>query len=95
MRNYVLTNQDGTASVLEITTCEKDLGIAITPDLKWTTHIANIASKANQILGMLKNTFSFFDVDMVRRLYTALVRPNLEFGATIWSPYLKKDIAIL
>jgi hypothetical protein len=95
MRNYVLMSQDGTASVLEITTCEKDLGITITPDLKWTTHIANIASKANQILGMLKNTFSFFDVDMVRRLYTALVRPNLEFGATIWSPYLKKDIAIL
>jgi ribonuclease P/MRP protein subunit RPP40 len=94
-RRYFMRNQDGTSTELEPTFSEKDLGISITPDLKWTVHIQNVASKANQILEMLKNTFSYFDEDMVWRLYTAFVRPSLEFGLAVWFPHLKKDIALL
>jgi hypothetical protein len=50
--------------------------------------------RRNQILGRLKNTFSYFDEKMVRRLYTAFVKPSLEFGVTVWSPHLKKDTAV-
>ncbi len=81
--------------MLESTTCEKDLVITITSNLKWSSHVNNVVSKANQALGMLKNTFSYFDEDIVRRLYTAFVRPNLEYAVAVWSPYLKKDIAAI
>ncbi len=75
--------------MLESTTCEKYLGITIISDLKWSNHVNNVTSKANQTLGMLKNTFSYFE-DMVPRLYTAFVRPNLKYAVAVWSPYLKK-----
>jgi len=31
----------------------------------------------------------------MKQLYTSLVRPQLEFGNVIWSPYLKGDIDLL
>ena len=39
---------------LEINTNERDLGIQITNDLKWSTQAKTAASKANAVLGTLK-----------------------------------------
>ena len=33
-----------------------NLGVTITNDLKWNTHISNICTKANRILGFLRRT---------------------------------------
>jgi ribonuclease P/MRP protein subunit RPP40 len=68
---YTKANPNGSISMLESTTCE-------TSDLKLSTHVNNVVSKANQALGMMKNPFSYFDEDMLRRLYTAFFRPNLD-----------------
>ena len=46
-----------TRHTLVQTTSEKDLGILITNDLKFHTHITKAAAKANSILGQLKRTF--------------------------------------
>ena len=81
--------------VLEESQCEKDLGIHITADLRWKTHIETIAAKANRILGMLVKTFANRDVDIWKKLYVSLVRPHLEFASTVWSPYLLGDIEML
>ena len=32
---------------------------------------------------------------MFLQLYKTLIRPHLEYGSVIWSPYLKKDIYLL
>ena len=61
-------------------------------DLKNGGQAEHAAKKANSMLGMLKRTFRFRGVDMWRRLYTTYIRPHLEFAASAWSPYLKKDI---
>ena len=44
------------------------------------------------MLGMIRKTFSYFDVQMLRILYTTYVRPHLEFAISAWCPYLKHDI---
>ena len=80
---------------LEVSQCEKDLGIHITPDLRWKTHIEKIVAKANKILGMLVKTFSNRDVDIWKKFYVSLVRPHLEFASTVWSPHLLGDIDML
>ena len=37
-------------------------------------------------------SFSYLDRYSFVKLYTALVRPHLEYGNTIWYPHLRKDI---
>ena len=78
--------------VLSETEAEKDLGVLISNDLKPSKHINAIAAKANKIVGLIKRTFAYIDVDMGRSLYVSLVRPHLEYAVQSWSPYFKKDI---
>ena len=46
---------------------------------------------ARQMIGMIKGTFTFLDKGIFNHLYKALVRPHLEYGTAIWSPYLKRQ----
>jgi len=71
---------------------EKDLGIYFTPDLKWHAQVEASTAKANKMLGMLKNTFTHFSVELLNLLYCAIVRPHLEFAISVWNPHLKGDI---
>ena len=45
---------------------EKDLGVYISSNLKWKDHVNFSSSKANQILGILKRTFSYLDIKTVK-----------------------------
>ena len=74
---------------------EKDLGVTITNNLKWETHIANCVKKGNRMVGMIRNTFSYMNKDMFNSLYKALVRPMLEYCTQVWNPHLEKDITAL
>ena len=70
---------------------EKDLGITFDPTLNFDIHINNITKKANQMLGVIKRTFSYIDKNIFQKLYKALVRSHLEYGNVIWYPYLKRQ----
>ena len=87
----MVQNSDNKKVILENTSKEKDLGVFLTDDLKWKTHIDYACSKANKKLGVIKHTFKHLDVNSMKLLYTSLVRPILEYAAPIWSPYLKQD----
>ena len=71
---------------------EKDLGVTIDSELKFDEHIAKKVRVANAIVGQIRRSFSYLDCDTFRRIYTAFVRPHLEYGQTIWSPYLLRNI---
>ena len=73
----------------------KDLGIKVSDDLKWTKHITMCVKKANRMIGLIKNTFTYMDKDMFLVLYKSLVRPLLEYCPQVWSPYMVKDITAL
>jgi hypothetical protein len=91
----MLDSSAGRLHTLAPTTCEKDLGIFITSDLKTAKQASYAASKANSVLGQLKKTFVSRDLIIWKKLYTSYIRPHLEFGVAAWNPYLKKDIAVL
>jgi hypothetical protein len=74
---------------------EKDLGVTFDSSLKFSKHIHNCASKANQILGLIKRSFEYIDQDMFLTLYKTLVRPHLEYASSVWNPSLKKNIRCL
>ena len=84
---------DGT--VLSETTAEKDLGVLIDNELKFSKHIRSKVSQANRLIGLIKISFESIDEDMFKHLYNTLIRPLLEYCVQAWSPHLRKDIDLL
>ena len=66
---------------------EKDLSVIFDEHLHFNTHIKEIIHKANNVLGTIKRTFNSRDANLIRLLYTTLVRPILDYSSTIWNPY--------
>jgi len=77
---------------LESTSEEKNLGVWIDDKLKFTSHIGHPVAKTNQILGLIKRSFVYRDTEIIKRLFTALVRPHLEYANSVWHPIFKKDV---
>ena len=69
-----------------------DLGIYISNDLKWHSHIFSITAKASARAYQIQHSFSINNVWILLKAYTTYVRPILVYNCVIWSPYLKKDI---
>jgi len=55
----------------------------ITPDM---------VNKANRLLGQIKRSFVIRDSKSMLQLYKATIRPILEYGSPVWSPWKKKQI---
>ena len=87
--------EDGQRMVLQETTEEKDLGVWIDCSARPSNHVAHAVAKANQLLGLIRTSFTYMDSDLMKRLFTSVVRPHLEFANIVWHPYLKKDIDLL
>ena len=67
---------------------EKDLGVIIDKDLKFTEHINSKIKIANTNVGLIFRTFTYLDKDMFLNLYKLLVRP--QYASPVWSPVYKK-----
>ena len=80
--NYTL---EGT--VLENVESIKYLGVTITNDLKWNTHISNVCTKDNRTLGFLRRNLISCPPDVKEAAYKGLVRPALEYGSSLWDPH--------
>ena len=74
----------------------KYLGVLITSDLMWSSHITNICNKTRRLVGVLYRRFyKHSSTDTLLNLYVSFVRPHLEYAGVAWDPYLKKDIAAI
>ena len=93
--NYTALVNDLNRVVIRQTNQERDLGIILTPDFKFSVQSAHAATKANAILSMLKKTFISRDIEIWATLYRTYVRPHLEFAISAWRPYLKRDIQVI
>jgi hypothetical protein len=88
--NHRLDYQMGD-SMLNTTSCVKDLGVFIDEDLKFHQHVAMAVNKASRMLGLVRATFTCLDETTVPRLFTTMVRPHLEYGNFIWHPRFRRD----
>ena len=71
------------------------LGIMISSDLKWVHQINKAFQDAQAIISQIRNSFTYFDAELLRLLYVSLIRPHLEYTVPVWNTYLRGDIEII
>ena len=76
-------------------TSERDLGITFQDDLQFTKHLADKVKKLNSMLCIIHCSFQYIDNNMLIHLYKALVRPQVEYASSVWSPFKLCDIKLI
>jgi hypothetical protein len=78
--------------ILEQVKTNPYLGHNISDDLKWSSHISKITSKASCTLGFLRRNLRECPQECKKLAYLGMVRSTLEYGCLIWDPYTDKNI---
>ena len=84
MSSYFMHNQK-----MESVDAAKYLGVSISKDLSWNTHI----TCANRTLGFVKRNVITKNKEIKTMAYNSLVIPQLEYASAVWSPYTKENIS--
>jgi len=87
IRDYYLNNEK-----LKVVSETPYLGIHLQNDLKRNRHVDCVSGKASRTLGMIKRNLRMNNIKLKTTAYKTLVRPTMEYGATAWDAYTKKNI---
>ena len=64
----------------------KYIGVTITSDLRWNTHVSNVCTKANRTLGFLRRNLYSCPQEVKKAAYKGFVCPVLDYGSSVWDP---------
>ena len=74
---------------------ERDLGVVIDKDLKFSDQCLEARNRANRMLGFIKRNVTYKSKEVVLQLFNSYVRPYLEYCVQAWKPYHRHNINTL
>jgi len=81
-----------TGSVIEEKEFVKDLGVIMSNNGGFTTHIDKVVQTTNSLVGWILRTFKTRDVQTMLTLWKTLCLSKLDYCSQLWSPTKKGDI---
>ena len=73
----------------------RDLGVCVDKKLSFDKHCLKIACSSHYKAKLFFQSFTCHDIDLSVFLFTTYIRPLVESGTQVWSPYYVKDINII
>ena len=70
----------------------KDLGVHLSPDMKWSLQATIAAQNANKMASWVLSVFSNRSKDVLLTLNKSIVRSRLEYSYPVWNPSSMQDI---
>jgi len=81
--------------LLDSSPVEKDLGVLVDEKLDMSQQCALAAQKSKCVLGCIKRGVARREREVIVPLYSALVRPHLEYSVQAWCSQYRKDVELL
>ena len=90
-RNPIKSTYTMHNKTLETVSSARYLGVDMSTDLSFNTHMNRITSNANKSLGFIKRNIKTKHKGVREAAYKTIVRPQLEYASTTWSPYTQNQ----
>ena len=68
---------------------ERDLGVLMSKDLKFSKQCLLTKNKSNLMLGIINIGVSYKSAKVISKLYRSYVRPHLEYCILFWTPKMQ------
>ena len=93
LHSQIVNNYQISGTVLKSVSEHPYLGVHLSSNLSWNTHIAEITKKATNQLNFIRRNLSKCSTKVKSVAYTTLVRPHLEYAPSVaWDPHTKGNI---
>ena len=87
--------KDPDGNILEEKLHLRDLGVEVSSDLTFSTHIENVAAAGSRMVGWILRTFRRRSRGVMITLWKSMVQSKLDYYSQLWSPSNQGSISLL